>query len=110
MLDPRGYALNDPVVREGDKREIVAEYVAAHEVAEAVEQGKDVSSEDIETAMTAPARCTTICGRERRTVGPDTGAQSAQIRTQSLGIVDREGGGRFSPPGWGRGRGIRVVG
>ncbi|MBA3735086.1 MAG: hypothetical protein H0W90_07810 [Actinobacteria bacterium] len=51
MLDARGYALDDPVVREGDEREVVAEYSAAHEITEAVEQSKDVSSEDIETAI-----------------------------------------------------------
>lgn len=51
MLEARGYALDDPVAREGDDREIVAEYVAAHETTEAVEQGKDVSREDIDAAI-----------------------------------------------------------
>ena len=31
MLEARGYALDDPVVSEGDDRDIVAEYGAAHE-------------------------------------------------------------------------------
>ena len=62
MLEARGYALDDPVVSEGDDRDIVAEFGAAHETTEAVEQGKDVSREDIATRRsTATARCTTIC-------------------------------------------------
>ena len=51
MLAVRGYAIDDPVVREGHEREIVAEYLAAHEVTEAVEQCKDVSRDDIETVI-----------------------------------------------------------
>jgi hypothetical protein len=51
MLEARGYALDDPVAREGDDRDIIAEYVAAHETTEAVEQGKDVSREDIDAAI-----------------------------------------------------------
>jgi hypothetical protein len=51
MLEARGYALDDPVAREGDDRDIVTEYVAAHEITEAVEQGKDVSREDIDLAI-----------------------------------------------------------
>ena len=51
MLEARGYALDDPVVREGDDRDMVAEYSAAHEVTEAVEQGKDVGREDIDAAI-----------------------------------------------------------
>ena len=49
--EARGYALDDPVAREGDDRDIVTEYVAAHEITEAVEQGKDVSREDIDLAI-----------------------------------------------------------
>ena len=37
--------------REGDDRDIIAEYVAAHETTEAVEQGKDVNREDIDAAI-----------------------------------------------------------
>jgi hypothetical protein len=47
MLD----ALDDPVVREGDDRHIVAAYGAAHETNEAVEQRKDVSRGDIDAAI-----------------------------------------------------------
>jgi hypothetical protein len=51
MLEARGYAVDDPVVREGDDRDIVAEYFAAHGVTELLEQGKEVSDEDIDAAF-----------------------------------------------------------
>ncbi len=51
MLETRGYAIHDPVMREGDDREVVADFLAAHEIAGAVDQGKEVDPEDIETAI-----------------------------------------------------------
>ena len=51
MLEGRGYAIDDPVVREGDDREIVAEFLAAREITQAVDQGKDVDPEDIAQAI-----------------------------------------------------------
>jgi hypothetical protein len=51
MLEARGYAIEDPVVREGDDRDIVAEYLAAHEITDLLEQGRDVSEEDIAAAI-----------------------------------------------------------
>ncbi|CAN5126651.1 hypothetical protein BH18ACT12_BH18ACT12_19420 [soil metagenome] len=51
MLQARGYAIDDPVVREGDDREIVAEFLSAREITQAVEQGKDVDPEDIQEAI-----------------------------------------------------------
>jgi hypothetical protein len=51
MLEARGYAIEDPVVREGDDRDIVAEYLASHEIIEALEQGQDVPDEDIAAAI-----------------------------------------------------------
>jgi hypothetical protein len=51
MLDARGYAIDDPVVRAGDDRDVVADFLAAREIAGAVEQGKEVDPEDIETAI-----------------------------------------------------------
>jgi len=51
MLEARGYAPDDPVVREGDDRDVVADFFAAREIARAVEQGKEVDPEDIETAI-----------------------------------------------------------
>jgi hypothetical protein len=51
MLEARGYALGDPVVREGDDRDVVADFLAAREIARAVDQGKEVDPEDVETAI-----------------------------------------------------------
>jgi hypothetical protein len=41
MLEESGYDLTDPVVREGEEREIVAEYLAAHEIVQASEGDSD---------------------------------------------------------------------
>jgi len=38
MLDESGYDLTDPVAAEGEEREVVAEYLAAHEIADAAER------------------------------------------------------------------------
>ena len=51
MLEARGYAIDDPVVVEGDDRDVVADFLAAREIARAVEQGKEIEPEDIETAI-----------------------------------------------------------
>ena len=51
MLEARGYELEDPVVREGDERDIVAEYLAAREITRAVDRGADVENEDIQEAV-----------------------------------------------------------
>jgi hypothetical protein len=52
MLEEAGYDLADPVAREGDEREVVAEYLAAHEITEALERGAaDISLGDIGAAI-----------------------------------------------------------
>jgi hypothetical protein len=51
MLDARGYAIEDPVVSEGDDRDIIADYQAANEIMQAVNDGKDVEKEDIDRAI-----------------------------------------------------------
>ena len=52
MLEESGYELTDPVVREGDEREIVAEYLAAHEIVQATERESDeVSLGDVAAAV-----------------------------------------------------------
>jgi hypothetical protein len=52
MLEQSGYDLGDPVVREGDEREVVTEYVAAHEVTLALERGAEgFSSGDVASAI-----------------------------------------------------------
>jgi hypothetical protein len=51
MLEARGYAIDDPVVSEGDDRDVVADFLAAREITRAVEQDKEIDREDIETAI-----------------------------------------------------------
>ena len=51
MLEESGYDLTDPVVREGEEREVVAEYLAAHEITQAVERDSDVDLGDVAAAV-----------------------------------------------------------
>lgn len=52
MLKETGYDVEDPVVREGEEREIVAEFLAAREIKEAYERGsEELSPGDIAAAV-----------------------------------------------------------
>jgi len=52
MLGESGYELTDPVVGEGEEREIVAEYLAAHEIVQAAERdSEDISPGDVASAI-----------------------------------------------------------
>jgi hypothetical protein len=52
MLEEAGYDVDDQVVREGDEREIVAEFLAAREIKNAYERGADdVSPGDLGAAI-----------------------------------------------------------
>ena len=52
MLGESGYELTDPVVGEGEEREIVAEYLAAREITQASERGsEEISPGDIAAAI-----------------------------------------------------------
>jgi hypothetical protein len=52
MLEARGYAIDDPVAREGDDREIVAEFLAAREITGLLESDPDaVSPGDVAAAI-----------------------------------------------------------
>lgn len=54
MLAARGYDLNDSVVREGEDREVVADYLAAREISDGVERGADgVGPGDVASAVNA---------------------------------------------------------
>ena len=46
-----GYDLSDPVARTGEEREVVAEYLAAREVADRVERGEEVDPGDVASAF-----------------------------------------------------------
>lgn len=52
MLEESGYDLTDPVVREGDEREVVAEYLAAREITQSVERdSEELSPGDVGAAI-----------------------------------------------------------
>src|ERR671924_764065 len=52
MLEARGYAVDDPVARDGDDREIVAEFLAAREITQLLEEDADaVSPGDVAAAF-----------------------------------------------------------
>jgi hypothetical protein len=52
MLEERGYAVNDPVAREGDDREVVAEFLAAREITRLLGSDPDaVSPGDVAAAV-----------------------------------------------------------
>jgi hypothetical protein len=52
MLEESRYDLTDPVAGDGEEREVVAEYLAAHEVAEAVERDSaELSPGDVAAAV-----------------------------------------------------------
>jgi len=52
MLEESGYELTDPVVGEGEEREVVAEYLAAHEIVQTAErEPDDVSLGDVAAAV-----------------------------------------------------------
>ena len=47
MLQERGYDLDDPVAREGEDREVVAQFQASRAVADRVDRDEDVDPGDI---------------------------------------------------------------
>jgi hypothetical protein len=51
ILVERGYDLTDVVAREGEEREVVAEYVAAREISDRLERGDDVGPGDVAAAV-----------------------------------------------------------
>jgi hypothetical protein len=51
MLIESGYDLTDTVAREGEEREVVAEYLAAREVADRVDKGEDVEPDEVADAI-----------------------------------------------------------
>lgn len=52
MLEESGYEVTDPVVVEGEEREVIAEYISAHDVAVAVElDAAELSPGDVASAI-----------------------------------------------------------
>jgi hypothetical protein len=75
MLEETGYAIDDPVAREGDEREIVAEFLAAHEITEASERDSDgLSPGDIAAAINGYRAVFDYLVASRSTADADLGA------------------------------------
>jgi hypothetical protein len=52
LLEESGYDVTDPVVVEGDEREVIAEYIAAHDIAVAVElDSSELTPGDVASAI-----------------------------------------------------------
>src|SRR5690348_15247289 len=51
MLEARGYAIDDPVVSEGDDRDIVAEFFAARQITRQIEADREVDPGDVAAAV-----------------------------------------------------------
>jgi hypothetical protein len=52
MLEEAGFGIDDPVEREGDEREIVANFLAAREIKLAIDRGADeISPGDVAAAI-----------------------------------------------------------
>jgi hypothetical protein len=51
MLEARGYAIDDPVVSEGDDRDVVTEFVAAREITQLINNDEDVDPGDVAAAV-----------------------------------------------------------
>jgi len=80
MLHETGYAVDDPVVREGDEREVVAEFLAAHEITEAVERGSDqISPGDVAAAINGYRAIFDYLVAERATGEIPTGSEDFEL-------------------------------
>src|SRR6266850_1547287 len=52
MLEESGYDVDDPVARPGEEREVVTDFLAAHEIKVAVDRGADgISPGDVAMAI-----------------------------------------------------------
>ncbi|HET8527929.1 MAG TPA: hypothetical protein VFL60_03390 [Gaiellaceae bacterium] len=52
MLEETGYDMADPVVREGDEREVVSEFLAAREITQLLERGnEEIGPGDVAAAI-----------------------------------------------------------
>jgi hypothetical protein len=51
MLQERGYDLDDPIVREGEEREVVAQFQASRQVADRVDRDEEVDPGDVADAI-----------------------------------------------------------
>jgi hypothetical protein len=81
MLEESGYDLTDPVTGEGEEREVVAEYLASHELVEAAERDSDeLSPGDVAAAVNGLRAVFDHIVTTRAAVGADI--QTADAETE----------------------------
>src|SRR5438067_8673690 len=79
MLEESGYDLTDPVVAEGVEREVVAEYLAAHEITAAAERdSNDLSPGDVAAAINGYRAVFDHLVTTRATADTDLGTAAAE--------------------------------
>jgi len=93
MLNERGYAVEDPVVRAGDDRDVIADFLAAREITRLRADDPDaVSPGDVAATGPSSSSCSRSAEpRNARAVGAQIGTDSTQTRRQLSVIVDRRG-------------------
>jgi hypothetical protein len=75
MLEETGYNPSDPVVREGDEREVVAEFLAAREITQLLERGEEeVGPGDVAAAINGYRAVFDYLVTNRATADPDLAA------------------------------------
>jgi hypothetical protein len=75
MLLETGYDITDPIVREGDEREVVSEFLAAREITMLVEKDQgDVGPGDVAAAINGYRAVFDHLVSSRSTADPDLGA------------------------------------
>lgn len=68
ILAERGYDISDPVARQGDEREVIAEYLAAREISDLVERGDEAAGPgDVAAAINGFRAVYDFLLNERRT-------------------------------------------
>ena len=76
MLGEVGYDIDDPVAREGDEREVVAEFLAARDITRAVERGaENVSPGDVAAAINGYRAIFDYISSERAANDVDLGSE-----------------------------------
>jgi hypothetical protein len=75
MLEETGYELSDPVVREGDEREVVAEFLAAREITQLRDRDQgDTGPGDVAAAINGYRAVYDYLVSSRSTSDPDISA------------------------------------
>jgi hypothetical protein len=79
MLEESGYEVTDPVVVEGAEREVIAEYISAHDIVVAMElDSEELSPGDVASAINGYRAVFEHLVASRATADADLGAAEAE--------------------------------